>query len=152
MRKWLSSTRCRNQCSISRPTSTIMWRPCLPSRAPRSTATPRPRRPCYRRAQIGTEPASCSPLNVNDILFVAASCLARLVRAVGLEPTRRCHRGILSPLRLPVPPRPLIDFYRVFAIGGQTLCKTSKLLCKTCSRCVLHPLEGADHVGLALDV
>ena len=31
----------------------------------------------------------------------------RLVRAVGLEPTRRCHRGILSPLRLPVPPRPL---------------------------------------------
>ena len=32
---------------------------------------------------------------------------AILVRAVGLEPTRRCHRGILSPLRLPVPPRPL---------------------------------------------
>ena len=31
----------------------------------------------------------------------------RVVRAVGLEPTRRCHRGILSPLRLPVPPRPL---------------------------------------------
>src|SRR4051812_26710398 len=31
----------------------------------------------------------------------------RLVRAVGIEPTRRCHRGILSPLRLPVPPRPL---------------------------------------------
>ena len=30
-----------------------------------------------------------------------------LVRAVGVEPTRRCHRGILSPLRLPVPPRPL---------------------------------------------
>src|ERR1700745_2269888 len=39
----------------------------------------------------------------------AAALLARerrLVRAVGLEPTRRCHRGILSPLRLPVPPRP----------------------------------------------
>ena len=35
-------------------------------------------------------------------------CFAKrsLVRAVGLEPTRRCHRGILSPLRLPVPPRP----------------------------------------------
>src|SRR3954452_8344676 len=30
----------------------------------------------------------------------------QLVRAVVLEPTRRCHRGILSPLRLPVPPRP----------------------------------------------
>jgi hypothetical protein len=30
-----------------------------------------------------------------------------VVRAVGVEPTRRCHRGILSPLRLPVPPRPL---------------------------------------------
>jgi hypothetical protein len=28
---------------------------------------------------------------------------------VGLEPTRRCHRGILSPLRLPVPPRPRVD-------------------------------------------
>ena len=34
------------------------------------------------------------------------ACLA-VVRAVGVEPTRRCHRGILSPLRLPVPPRPL---------------------------------------------
>ena len=33
----------------------------------------------------------------------------RLVRAVGLEPTRRCHRGILSPLRLPIPPRPQVQ-------------------------------------------
>ena len=33
--------------------------------------------------------------------------LTVLVRAVGVEPTRRCHRGILSPLRLPVPTRPL---------------------------------------------
>src|SRR5665213_1998165 len=38
---------------------------------------------------------------------LASLCLSMLVRAVGLEPTRRYHRGILSPLRLPVPPRPL---------------------------------------------
>tara|TARA_A100000164_G_scaffold239254_1_gene212581 strand:- start:1072 stop:1206 length:135 start_codon:yes stop_codon:yes gene_type:complete len=25
---------------------------------------------------------------------------------VGLEPTRCCHRGILNPLRLPIPPHP----------------------------------------------
>src|SRR5439155_17611014 len=37
-----------------------------------------------------------------------------LVRAVGLEPTRRCHRGILSPLRLPVPPRPRRCFIKAF--------------------------------------
>jgi hypothetical protein len=49
----------------------------------------------------------------------------RLVRAVGLEPTRRCHRGILSPLRLPVPPRPLWSqdqilsaFFEPVELGG----------------------------------
>src|SRR6202140_66567 len=56
MRKWLSSTRRRNQRSISRPTSTTTWRPCLASRAPRSTGTRRPHRPCCRRVQIATEP------------------------------------------------------------------------------------------------
>ena len=29
-----------------------------------------------------------------------------VVRMVGLEPTRCCHRGILNPLRLPIPPHP----------------------------------------------
>ena len=28
-----------------------------------------------------------------------------LVPAIGLEPIRYCYRGILSPLRLPIPPR-----------------------------------------------
>ena len=28
----------------------------------------------------------------------------RLLLAAGLEPARCCHRGILSPLRLPIPP------------------------------------------------
>jgi hypothetical protein len=51
--------------------------------------------------------------------WAGRSCLCRLgfeilVRAVGLEPTRRCHRGILSPLRLPVPPRPRPLFLRAF--------------------------------------
>src|SRR3984885_15689768 len=65
-----------------------------------------------------------------------------LVRAVGLEPTRRCHRGILSPLRLPVPPRPRVDLLRVFGFTRQLLCGRSWMLCKTCSRCVLNALEG----------
>src|SRR3981189_1914914 len=43
-----------------------------------------------------------------------------VVRAVGLEPTRRCHRGILSPLRLPVPPRPLWSPNQILsAFSGQ---------------------------------
>lgn len=55
-----------------RPTSTTMWRPCLASRAPRSTGTPRPRHPCCRRAQIATEPHAdparvCNPKG--DIMF-----------------------------------------------------------------------------------
>ena len=29
----------------------------------------------------------------------------KLVRTAGIEPARSCDRGILSPLRLPVPPR-----------------------------------------------
>ena len=48
------------------------------------------------------------------------STQSNLVRAVGLEPTRRCHRGILSPLRLPVPPRPLWSpDQRLSAFSGQ---------------------------------
>ena len=35
-----------------------------------------------------------------------AAAALDLVRAAGLEPARRYHRGILSPLRLPIPPRP----------------------------------------------
>ncbi len=34
------------------------------------------------------------------------------------EPTRRCHRGILSPLRLPVPPRPRPCFITLFWLAA----------------------------------
>ena len=34
-----------------------------------------------------------------------------MVRPVGIEPTWYCYRGILSPLRMPVPPRPHIKTY-----------------------------------------
>jgi hypothetical protein len=57
--------------------------------------------------------------------FIALKNPILLVRAVGLEPTRRCHRGILSPLRLPVPPRPLVGFHSVFAFRHQTFCSKS---------------------------
>ena len=39
---------------------------------------------------------------------LAANTSPALVRAVGLEPTRSHDQRILSPLRLPIPPRPHI--------------------------------------------
>ena len=38
----------------------------------------------------------------------AANCFVstKVVRTEGLEPSRRCHLRILSPVCLPVPPRP----------------------------------------------
>ena len=40
-------------------------------------------------------------------LINALNCASKgiLVPATGLEPVRCCHRGILSPLRLPISPR-----------------------------------------------
>src|SRR6478735_12083624 len=59
-------------------------------------------------ALISTAPtARLHRLRVSSERYDCDGLHARVVRAVGLEPTRRCHRGILSPLRLPVPPRPL---------------------------------------------
>ena len=37
-----------------------------------------------------------------------SSGLTTLVLVTGLEPVRYCYRGILSPLRLPIPPLELI--------------------------------------------
>jgi hypothetical protein len=68
------------------------------------------------------------------------------------EETFQESPGILSPLRLPVPPRPLVDLLGVFDFTRQVLCSRSEMLCKTCSRCVLYPPEGADHIGLVFDV
>ena len=39
----------------------------------------------------------------------------------GLEPARCCHRGILSPLRLPIPPHQRTPEYLPPAARGQTL-------------------------------
>src|SRR6478735_6958632 len=61
-------------------------------------------------ALISTAPtARLHRLRVSSERYDCDGLHARVVRAVGLEPTRRCHRGILSPLRLPVPPRPLLQ-------------------------------------------
>ena len=43
-----------------------------------------------------------------------------LVLVAGLEPARCCHRGILSPLRLPIPPHQLTQ-YRVRITNPHTL-------------------------------
>jgi len=48
---------CRNQCSISRPTSTTIWRPRFGFPGTTIDGYNRaPRHPCCRRAQIATEP------------------------------------------------------------------------------------------------
>lgn len=39
------------------------------------------------------------------ILFkIRENSVKKLVPKAGLEPARCCHRGILSPVRLPIPP------------------------------------------------
>ncbi len=38
------------------------------------------------------------------LLLILCKPLIKLVPEAGLEPARRCRRGILSPLRLPIPP------------------------------------------------
>jgi hypothetical protein len=43
-----------------------------------------------------------------------------MVRAVGIEPTLCCQNWILSPARLPVPPRPLVANDRRLALRTQT--------------------------------
>ena len=37
-----------------------------------------------------------------------------MVRAAGLEPARPCGRGILSPLRIPISPRPHVGESRIY--------------------------------------
>ena len=43
--------------------------------------------------------AICSQILTHDVIIETT-----VVPGVGVEPTRCCHRGILSPVRLPVPP------------------------------------------------
>jgi hypothetical protein len=84
----------------------------LPSRSSRHTAT----RPAFAQGGIIVRRRFRCAQAMPDTLRpngLQRGCATRspfgrsVVRAVGVEPTRRCHRGILSPLRLPVPPRPL---------------------------------------------
>ena len=42
--------------------------------------------------------------------FISRNSMFQKVPAVGLEPTRSCHRKILSLVRLPIPPHRLVDF------------------------------------------
>src|ERR1700733_12041497 len=58
--------------------------------------------------------------------FGIGSAARRLVRTAGVEPAQPCGRGILSPLRLPVSPRPLInDIKRLWIYNdpSQWLCR-----------------------------
>jgi hypothetical protein len=74
-------------------------------------------------------------------LWARVSALSRaLVRAVGLEPTRCCHRGILSPLRLPVPPRPRVDLHSFFVPGRQMF--SNRTLAFSISVKPVHALSG----------
>ena len=58
---------------------------------------------------------------------------------MGLEPTRRCHRGILSPLRLPVLPRPLWPRDQILsAISGRVELPRRRL-----ARLILKGVRGA---------
>ena len=52
--------------------------------------------------KMADKPESCLP---NKNTQVEKSTWVRLVLLTGLEPVRCLHRGILSPLRLPIPPQ-----------------------------------------------
>lgn len=60
--------------------------------------------PVHRMVQVRCH---CSNRNPRDGLAGGITQL-KMVRTVGLEPTRRCRLRILSPVCLPVPPRPLL--------------------------------------------
>ena len=42
--------------------------------------------------------------NLNQTNMLMVQFRLKVVLVIGLEPIRCCHRGILSPLRLPIPP------------------------------------------------
>jgi hypothetical protein len=50
--------------------------------------------------------ADTAPFRRTGNLSLSANRLVSLVRTAGVEPARGCPQGILSPLRLPIPPRP----------------------------------------------
>ena len=49
-------------------------------------------------------------LKTNHNSFEVFETIKPVVRDIGLEPIRCHHRGILSPLRLPIPPIPRMGF------------------------------------------
>ena len=50
---------------------------------------------------------------MNFIMESAAFMKKPLLLVAGLEPARCCHRGILSPLRLPIPPHKRFILFKV---------------------------------------
>src|SRR4029077_15852775 len=69
-----------------------------------------------RRSEIGSFRLSCS--------FPSQNGIVEALPAEGIEPTRSCDHWILSPARLPVPPRRQID-YPVQFIRTLFLCRKS---------------------------
>ena len=47
--------------------------------------------------------------NRENIEFISVFSTHSLLQVAGLEPARDCSRGILSPLRLPIPPHLLVQ-------------------------------------------
>ena len=72
---------------------------------------------------------------------IVVSLTFTLLQVAGLEPARCCHRGILSPLRLPIPPhlRTLCHFH-TFVWTGRRWIRTTEAICSRFTVCPLWPL------------
>ena len=67
--------------------------------------------------------------------------LAFLLLVAGLEPARDCSRGILSPLRLPIPPhQPTLCPMRASRANGQRWIRTTEGVASRFTVCPLWPL------------
>ena len=68
----------------------------------------------------------------------------KIVRVAGLEPARYRYRGILSPLRLPIPPYPQTIHRRKYQFtsmnNGWRWIRTTEAICSRFTVCPLWPL------------
>ena len=67
------------------------------------------------------------------------SPILNLLLVAGLEPARGCPRGILSPLRLPIPPHQQNALSRLNANGWRWI-RTTEAICSRFTVCPLWPL------------